>query len=201
MDLKISTDPKTVKMLRRLEKFLDSDVLKGKELLDFKNAETGRVFAVFLTPAALQKVSDYIDAQEAELNEALDTIEVLEDIVALLDIIDSQNEVLMGRVSVESDAEIERLTAKVEQRARDENFWHQRANDLAEERNSLAVKADLHYEWALHYLNLCREDRGLPPFDGALEDLFPKPEERIAFTADAHRDGDYNGRFGWPICD
>ena len=101
MDIKVSGDIKTVKMFRRLEEFLDREELAGMDMIDFQNAETGRVFAVVLTPAAFERVSDYIDALDAELNEAMDTIARLEDDHQLLAIIDAQNEVLMGRVAVD----------------------------------------------------------------------------------------------------
>jgi hypothetical protein len=99
MEREVSTDAKTIKMFRRLERFLDGKILEGRPVVHFKNAETGRVFAVFMTPEQLQEILAEGSRIEIDLDAALETIGVLEDDNALLDIIDGFNDVLQGRVS------------------------------------------------------------------------------------------------------
>jgi len=100
MELKTSTDPKIVKMFRRLEKFLDQEGLAtlGRSV-DFMNAETGRVFAVFLSPDSRRELTKERDALLDQLTAANVTLEILEDDNALLALIDAQNNVLMGRAT------------------------------------------------------------------------------------------------------
>jgi uncharacterized coiled-coil protein SlyX len=91
MELKTSTDPKIVKMFRRLEKFVDDEGLATfGRAIDFINAETRRTFAVMIDP-------DRLDDLLAQLDAANETIATLEDDNALLALIDAQNDVLMGR--------------------------------------------------------------------------------------------------------
>ena len=89
---KISTDPKIVKMFRRLERFLDQEGLAGGAAIDFINAETWRKFATFIAPEVL-------DDLLAQLDSANETIAMLEDEGTLLALIDAQNDVLMGRLA------------------------------------------------------------------------------------------------------
>ena len=92
MDMKVSTDPKIVKMFRRLERFLDQEGLAGGAAIDFINAETWRKFATFIAPEVL-------DDLLAQLDAANETIAMLEDESTLLALIDAQNDVLMGRLA------------------------------------------------------------------------------------------------------
>lgn len=97
MELKVSTDPKIVKMFRRLEKFLDQEGLEGTESISMQNAETGRVFAVLLRPENWDKLFKLNLELAQELDRAQEAIDILEDDNALLALIDAQNDVLMGR--------------------------------------------------------------------------------------------------------
>ena len=112
MDTKISPDPKTVKMFRRLERFLDNEDLTSIQAIDFQNAETGRIFATFVTQELLDDVASlvrelrYLRAEISEsvqLNsEAADRLErILEDKNAMLDIINLQNEIIQGRAAAD----------------------------------------------------------------------------------------------------
>jgi hypothetical protein len=101
METKISTDPKTVKMFRRLEKFLDQEGIGSGRSINFQNAETGRVFAIFVSPDTFEAMESVINEQDKELELAQEIIDYLEDGNGLLDIIDAQNDVLQGRVIVD----------------------------------------------------------------------------------------------------
>lgn len=104
MELKVSSDPKIVKMYRRLEKFLDQEEMTGSRSITFINAETGRNFATFISPESFEAfLRERAEMQEALreahglLSEAAKQIEFLEDDNAMLDLIDLQNEVIQGR--------------------------------------------------------------------------------------------------------
>jgi hypothetical protein len=110
METKISTDPKTVKMFRRLEKFLDQEGIGSGRSINFQNAETGRVFAIFVSPDTFEAMESVINEQDKELELAQEIIDYLEDGNGLLDIIDAQNDVLQGRVIVdEVEAEFDNV--------------------------------------------------------------------------------------------
>jgi len=100
MNIEVSTDPKTVKMFRRLERFLDAEALKVRKGIHFQNAETGRVFGVFFPPDHFDSLLAHLEYLEDELDSANATISALEDESTLLGIIDAQNDVLQGRVTV-----------------------------------------------------------------------------------------------------
>jgi len=187
MNIEVSTDPKTVKMFRRLEKFLDDEglgLLGGS--VQFQNAETLDVFAVFLSPESfseslrerdllLEQLSATVESfgtlfaerirVQEELNAALETIAVLEDDSALLDIIDALNDVLQGRCAPKDDAEL----------------FDQDATDVGEH-------LSVHYTFT-----------DAPPAEGQVDDQpwafiggirgvgFPDLDEFHAFTSDAIR--------------
>ena len=94
VDTRISTDPKITEMFRRLEHFLDDEFQSSLQVIDLKNSETGRIFATFIRP-------DVLNNLEAALEDAHETISILGNGNALLDLIDAQNEVIMGRVAVD----------------------------------------------------------------------------------------------------
>jgi hypothetical protein len=96
MDMKVSTDPKIIKMFRKLERFLDGEGLANKKVIDFYNAETGRVFATVISPTAYRELVSGVNQLEADFADALATIALLEDYNALLGLIDAQNDVIMG---------------------------------------------------------------------------------------------------------
>lgn len=73
----------------------------GETAIGLFNAETGRNFAVLMTPGFRFDDVQHEKWLAAELESALETIKVLEDDNALLDIIDAQNDVLQSRVTVD----------------------------------------------------------------------------------------------------
>lgn len=100
VERKVSTDKKTRKMFRRLEKFVDEEG-QGKKVIDFYNAETRRHFATVVSPEHFEALLDQNRELDQLLREAMNTIEVLEDDNALLGIIDAMNEVLQGRANAD----------------------------------------------------------------------------------------------------
>jgi len=112
MEIKVSTDPKTVKMFRRLERFLDDEGLATGHSIDFQNAETGRVFATFVPTESYRELLEdnkylvgALREAQALMFEAAEHIDFLEDGNALLDLIDLQNEVIQGR-AIMDEAEL-----------------------------------------------------------------------------------------------
>jgi len=113
MEEKTSANPKTVKMFRRLERFLDDAGLVEGKAIDLKNAETGRVFATFVRPESFRLTVKALTSTKESLSEvgdlllegadAIDALEAEND--RLLDIIDLQNEVLQGRAALDEVSE------------------------------------------------------------------------------------------------
>lgn len=115
MEIKASADPKIVEMFRRLEQFLDSEGLTEKKIIELQNAETGRVFAAFVNPESFYALVGERNGLKSTLDEIKDLLlegaSVIDDLELendrLLDIIDSQNEVLQGRVILDKKFEDE----------------------------------------------------------------------------------------------
>lgn len=143
MEPKSTSDPKVVKMFRRLEAFLDRELPEGATNLTLYNAETGRAFAALMAPETYHHVVEYIRDLESALEEiqgllfdAEEQIEILENDNALLDIIDAQNEVLQGRVNHPgmisiSEEEYEDLKARTLGPDPRRGYWAFTGNDVA----------------------------------------------------------------------
>jgi len=118
METTFYEDPKIGKMFRRLEEFLDNEVfVNGVTNTAMINAETGRVFAVVLTP---QQRADDVAREKAlvsDLADALATIATLEDDNVLLDLIDAQNELLQSLFRAEKVEEAEACAHREEDRS------------------------------------------------------------------------------------
>ena len=101
MEINYSEDPKLRKAFRRIERMLDELAAEGKSSIGLINAETGRSFGVLMTTERRREDVQHEKRLAAELESALETIKILEEDNALLDIIDAQNDVLQGRVVVD----------------------------------------------------------------------------------------------------
>ena len=119
MQPKSTSDPKVIKMFRKLEAFLDRELPGGKAALTFYNAETGRAFAVLLSPQTYHDVTEYTK----DLENALDEAEEL-----LLDA-EEQIEILRGCASDEDDGVAQVLVLELREARRERDYWHQRVVD------------------------------------------------------------------------
>ena len=92
------TDKKTIKFVRQAERIIDENSLKNDSGILLANADTQRTFGLLLSIDTWEALVEVDHAKSDALDDALATIEVLEDDNALLDIIDGLNDVLQGRV-------------------------------------------------------------------------------------------------------
>lgn len=104
MQPKSTSDPKVIKMFRKLEAFLDRELPGGKTALTFYNAETGRAFAVLLSPQTYHDVTEYTKDLENALDEA-------------------------GDLLLDAEEQIEILGGSVSEARRERDYWHQRVVD------------------------------------------------------------------------
>lgn len=105
----------------------------GETAIGLFNAETGRNFAVLMTPGFRFDDVQREKLLAAELESALETIKILQEDNALLDIIDAQNDVLMGRCEPyqergKAEAEYYGASPTLEEALR----WSRTGNDVAE---------------------------------------------------------------------